>query len=113
MADGGANIDLFYFDVEGIELFNENSSQVLPKIHISHGAYFTPSTKTLYTPNVGFAEVYFYDLKGNMRLGISKNVMKGMTLLPFDPKDLPKGIYILKVKIKYLTTQVSILFFIL
>lgn len=108
MADGGANIDLFYFDVEGIELFNENSSQVLPQIHISHGAYFTPSTKTLYTPNAGFAEVYFYDLKGNMRLGISKNVMKGMTLLPFDPKDLPKGIYILKVKINGYVKQQSI-----
>jgi rhamnogalacturonan endolyase len=53
----------------------------------------------LYTPKAGFAEVYVYDMSGAMRMGVSQNVNAGSTTISLDRELLPKGVYIVKVRI--------------
>lgn len=98
-ADGGANIDLFYFDIEGVQIYSDDVAPILTSKSFKNGVSFNPSSKILFTPKSGFAEVYFYDLTGTMRLGVSKNVNKGANQIAFDNEMLPKGTYILQVKI--------------
>ena len=63
------------------------------------GVTFSPSTGVLFTPRAGFAEVYFYDMSGAMRIGISKNVTAGANDISLDREMLPKGVYTVKVKL--------------
>lgn len=96
--DGGANVDLFYFDVEGVSQYIEGTTVVSLKPALGGFAY-NPSTGILFTPVSGFAEVYFYDLSGNMRLGMSKDVSVGSNSFGATHETLPKGMYLVQVKL--------------
>ena len=72
------------------------------------GVTFNTQTGVLFTPRAGFAEVYFYDMSGAMRMGISKNVAAGVNDISLDREILPKGVYTVKVKLdgKFVQTGV-------
>ena len=101
-SDGGPNVDMFTFGIDGVELYD--GSQVVPPISIApqtfrSGVIFNVTTGTLFTPRAGFAEVYFYDMSGAVRMGISKNVTAGVNEFAIDRDALPKGAYTVKVKL--------------
>ena len=101
-ADGGANVDMFYFDIEGVSAYAgqvDEQTTITPVAASVRGMVFNPSTGVLYTPKAGLAEIYFYDMSGAMRLGISKNVSAGSTAMAHDQELLPKGMYLVKVKL--------------
>ena len=58
---------------------------------------FNPANGVLFTPKAGFAEVYFFDMSGAMRMGMSQNVAAGTSVLALDRNVLPKGTYLVKV----------------
>jgi rhamnogalacturonan endolyase len=60
---------------------------------------FHYASGTLFTSRGGFAEVYFYDLEGNVRVGFSRSVMPGHTDIVSDYGILPSGVYVVKVKL--------------
>ncbi|WP_407457686.1 T9SS type A sorting domain-containing protein [Fibrobacter sp.] len=104
-SDGGPNFDMFTFGIDGVELYD--GTQVLPEIPeaalaavpFRNGVMFNPASGVLFTPRAGFAEIYFYDMSGAMRLGISKNVPAGSTAMALGQELLPKGMYFVKVKL--------------
>ena len=99
-SEGGPNFDMFSFGINGVELYDGSQNFTMnPVIPFKSGVGFNPSTGLLFTPQAGFAEVYFYDMSGAMRMGISKNVMAGSNEVDFDSEMLPKGMYIVKVKL--------------
>lgn len=102
-SDGGPNFDMFTFGIDGVELYDGtqkiDNPTALAVIPFKSGVAFNPSTGVLFTPRGGFAEVYFYDMSGAMRLGISKNVSAGSTAMALDQELLPKGMYLVKVKL--------------
>ncbi len=103
-SDGGPNFDMFTFGIDGVELYDgtqkiENPTPVLPVASFKNGVVFNPSTGVLFTPKAGFAEVYFYDMSGNLRVGISKNVNAGSTTMALERGLLAKGMYVVKVKL--------------
>ena len=97
--DGGPNFDMFTFGTDGIEIYDgtQKVQSFVPAAPNRSGVVFNPATGILFTPKAGFAEVYFYDVSGAMRLGISKNVVPGANTLALDRKVLPKGMYVVKV----------------
>ena len=102
--EGGPNFDMFTFGIDGVEIYDgtqkvDNPTPVLPVVPFKSGVVFNPATGVLFTPKAGFAEVYVYDMSGAMRLGISKNVNAGSTTISLDRELLPKGVYIVKVRI--------------
>jgi hypothetical protein len=101
-SEGGPNFDMFTFGIDGVELYDGTQkldrTPILP-VALNSGVTFNPSTGLLFTPQAGFAEVYFYDMSGAMRMGVSKNVMAGSNEVDFDREMLPKGMYIVKVKL--------------
>ena len=101
-ADGGANVDLFYFDIDGVESYAgqvEEPTTVTSVAQFRGTVRFSPSTGMLFTPRAGFAEIYFYDMSGNMRMGVSRNVVAGSSALALDYDSLSKGVYVVKVKL--------------
>ena len=101
-SDGGPNVDMFTFGIDGVELYD--GTQVVPPISIApqtfrSGVIFNVTTGTLFTPRAGFAEVYFYDMSGAVRMGISKNVTAGVNEFAIDRDALPRGAYTVKVKL--------------
>ena len=95
---------MFTFGIDGVEIYDgtqkvDNPTPVLPVVPFKSGVVFNPATGVLFTPKEGFAEVYVYDMSGAMRLGISKNVPAGSTAMALDQELLPKGIYLVKVKL--------------
>ena len=99
-SEGGPNFDMFTFGINGVELYDGSQNLTMnPAIPFKSGVGFNPSTGLLFTPQAGFAEVYFYDMSGAMRMGVSKNVMAGSNEVDFDREMLPKGMYIVKVKL--------------
>ena len=99
-SEGGPNFDMFTFGINGVELYDGSQNLTMnPVIPFKSGVGFNPSTGLLFTPQAGFAEVYFYDMSGAMRMGVSKNVMAGSNEVDFDREMLPKGMYIVKVKL--------------
>ncbi|MBR1745754.1 MAG: carbohydrate-binding protein, partial [Fibrobacter sp.] len=101
-ADGGANVDVFYFDIEGVSAYAgqvDEQTTIKPVAASVRGMVFNPSTGVLYTPKAGLAEIYFYDMSGAMRLGVSRNVTAGATSVAYDRELLPKGMYVVKVKL--------------
>ncbi|WP_405343336.1 T9SS type A sorting domain-containing protein [Fibrobacter sp.] len=95
---------MFTFGIDGVELYDgtqkiENPTPVLPVASFKNGVVFNPSTGVLFTPKAGFAEVYFYDMSGNLRVGISKNVNAGSTTMALERGLLAKGMYVVKVKL--------------
>ncbi len=99
-SDGGPNVDMFTFGIDGVELYDGSQGTVENSVvPFKSGLTFNPSTGVLFTPRAGFAEVYFYDLSGAMRMGISKNVTVGANDISLDREMLPKGAYTVKVKL--------------
>ena len=103
-SEGGPNFDMFTFGIDGVELYDgtqklPDSTVTLPVIPFKSGVVFNPSTGVLFTPSAGFAEVYLYDMAGNMRLGTSRDVSAGANAVKLDYELLPKGLYVVKVKL--------------
>ena len=103
-SEGGPNVDMFTFGIDGVELYDgtqkiDTSTTALPVVPFKSGVVFNPSTGVLFTPKAGFAEVYLYDMSGAMRMGVSQNVNAGSTTISLDRELLPKGVYIVKVRI--------------
>ena len=99
-SDGGPNVDMFTFGIDGVELYDGSQNlTVSPVVPFKSGVRFNPTTGSLFTPRSGFAEVYFYDMAGNVRAGISQNVMAGSSEISLDSDVLPKGMYVVKVKL--------------
>jgi hypothetical protein len=112
-SDGGPNFDMFTFGIDGVEIYDgtqkiPDSTDGLPAVPFKGIASFNPSTGVLFTPRAGFAEVYFYDMSGTMRMGVSGNVNSGLTSLNLDSEMLPKGVYVLKVKVDGRLVQKSV-----
>ena len=102
--EGGPNFDMFTFGIDGVELYDgsqkiKDPTTVLPVVPFKSGVVFNPSTGVLFTPKAGFAEVYLYDMSGAMRMGVSQNVNAGSTTISLDRELLPKGMYVVKIKL--------------
>ena len=111
-SEGGPNFDMFTFGVDGVEIYDgtqkmPDTTVALPAVPFRGGVSFNPRTGMLYTPRAGFAEVYFYDMSGTMRLGVSRNVKAGANTFELDRKLLPKGMYVVKVRIDGKNAAVS------
>ena len=107
-SDGGPNVDMFTFGIDGVELYDGSQGlTVNTVVPFKSGVSFNSSTGILFTPRAGFAEVYIYDMSGAMRMGFSKNVMAGSNEFAFDREMLPKGIYTVNVKLDGKTVAVS------
>ncbi|MBR6455032.1 MAG: carbohydrate-binding protein [Fibrobacter sp.] len=103
-SDGGANVDMFTFGIDGVVLYDgtqklDTSRTVSPIIPFKSEVSFNPMTGVLFTPRAGFAEVYFFDMSGNMRAGMSQNVSAGSNVFEIGRDVLPKGMYIVTVKL--------------
>ena len=102
-SDGGPNFDMFTFGIDGVEIYDGTQKiegpTTMPVVPFKSGVAFNPSTGVLFTPRAGFAEVYFYDMSGNMRVGISQNVAAGSTVMALERGLLTKGMYVVKVKL--------------
>lgn len=99
-SDGGPNVDMFTFGIDGVELYDGSQGTVENSVvPFKSSLMFNPSTGVLFTPRAGFAEIYFYDMSGAMRMGISKNVTVGANDISLDREMLPKGAYTVKVKL--------------
>lgn len=71
----------------------------ISKAELPTVASFHYASGTLFTSRGGFAEVYFYDLEGNVRVGFSRSVTPGHTDIISDYSILPSGVYVVKVKL--------------
>ena len=111
-SDGGPNFDMFTFGIDGVEIYDGTQklpdTDDVPAIPFKGIASFNPFTGVLFTPRAGFAEVYFYDMSGTMRMGVSQNVNSGLTTLYLDSEMLPKGAYVVKVKVDGKLMQKSV-----
>ena len=104
-SEGGPNFDMFTFGIDGVELYDgtqklEDTTKIAVPLEVVHGVVaFNPKSGILVTPKAGFAEVYLYDMAGNMRLGTSRDVSAGANAVKLDYELLPKGLYVVKVKL--------------
>lgn len=100
-SDGGPNVDMFTFGIDGVELYDGTqkitNQTMMPVGSFKNGVVFDPATGVLFTPKAGFAEVYFFDMSGAMRMGVSQNVAAGTSVFALDRDVLPKGKYLVKV----------------
>ena len=111
-SDGGPNFDMFTFGIDGVEIYDgtqkiPDGTTPMPVIPFKGVISFNPSTGALFTPHAGFAEVYFYDMSGVVRLGVSRNVNSGLTTVELDRELLPRGLYLVKVKLDGKTVAAS------
>ena len=96
---GGANVDAFFFDIDGVELSTDKkNSDALPVVQMGEGFFYHPLTGTLFTSVPGFVEVLFYDASGTMRAAVSGKVSAGESKMLLERGVLPGGTYIVKVK---------------
>lgn len=101
-SDGGPNFDMFTFGIDGVELYDGTQTVDNPVaivVPFKGGVSFNPSTGVLFTPKAGFAEVYLYDMSGNMRLAVTTGVSAGANGVSLNSELLPKGMYVVKVKL--------------
>lgn len=102
-SDGGPNFDMFTFGIDGVELYDgtqklEDPTRVMPAMAM-RGVVYNPKSGVLVTPKAGFAEVYLYDMSGNMRLAVTTGVSAGANGVSLNSELLPKGMYVVKVKL--------------
>jgi hypothetical protein len=102
-SDGGPNFDMFTFGIDGVELYDgtqklEDPTRVMPAMAM-RGVVYNPKSGVLFTPKAGFAEVYLYDMSGNMRLAVTTGVSAGANGVSLNSELLPKGMYVVKVKL--------------
>ncbi len=103
-SDGGPNFDMFTFGIDGVELYDgtqtiDTSTTIATFVPFKTGVMFNPATGMLFTPKAGFAEVYLYDMSGNMRLAVTTSVSAGANGVSLNSELLPKGMYVVKVKL--------------
>ncbi|MCR5378025.1 MAG: T9SS type A sorting domain-containing protein, partial [Fibrobacter sp.] len=102
-SDGGPNFDMFTFGIDGVELYDgtqklEDPTRVMPAMAMC-GVVYNPKSGVLVTPKAGFVEVYLYDMSGNMRLAVTTGVSAGANGVSLNSELLPKGMYVVKVKL--------------
>lgn len=101
-AEGGANVDMLYFDKENITLLGASSSEnngTDKFVANSFQNLYNVKSGILRVQQAGFAEIYYFDLQGNMRVGHSSMVPAGESLFGIDTDMLPKGMYLVKVRL--------------
>ena len=107
---GGPNIDLFYFEQAGVCLYRDYESgavtfddlddtTTLPVVSVQSVNSYSFRTGVIRTQNAGFAEIYAFDMLGNMRLGHTAYVGAGESVFGLDVNMLPKGTFFVKVKL--------------
>ena len=100
-SDGGPNVDMFTFGIDGVELYD--GSQELKPVAIAPQTFmpnvYNPVTGILRTREAGFAEIYAFDVTGKLVGGISRNVTAGTSKVMFDREMLPRGAYMMVVKL--------------
>lgn len=84
---------------------SEATTALQPAAATSPNSY-NVKTGIFYTQNSGFAEIYYFDMQGNMRIGHSATVPAGESVFKAPTEMLPKGIFVVKVKLngKLITT---------
>lgn len=104
-SDGGANIDMFTFGLDGVEKYD--GSQVIKPTGIAPetfvpfiglSAAYNPISGLLRTPVAGLAEVRVYDMGGHLLGAVSKNVAAGESDISLDGL-LPNGRYMAVVRL--------------
>ena len=102
-SDGGPNVDMFTFGIDGVELYDGTQVVNPPTTSLSQISLFpkvyNPVTGILKTRESGFAEIYVYDMSGAMRMGVSKVVSAGTNKVSLNRDMLPKGVYTVNVKL--------------
>lgn len=101
-SDGGPNVDMFTFGIDGVELYD--GTQVVDKpVSIAPQSFrpnvYNPVTGILHTNEAGLAEIYAFDVTGKLVGGISRNVTAGTSKVMFDREMLPRGAYMIVVKL--------------
>ncbi|WP_303733054.1 hypothetical protein [Fibrobacter succinogenes] len=101
-SDGGPNVDMFTFGIDGVELYD--GTQVVDKpVSIAPQSFrpnvYNPVTGILRTREAGLAEIYAFDVTGKLVGGISRNVTAGTSKVMFDREMLPRGAYMMVVKL--------------
>ncbi len=107
-ADGGPNVDGFYFDKTGVKLAESSSAGenggeggetqgLVGTTAFKNG--FNPVTGVLRVAKSGTAEIYLYDVRGNMVAGLSREVSAGETVVDLKSEPLAKGSYLVVVKL--------------
>lgn len=98
---GGPNIDLFYFDQADICLYRDHieGPTAIEAAKVQGINSYNVHTGVLRTATAGFAEVYYFDMLGNMRVGHSADVPAGESIFKVHEELLPKGTYMVKVKL--------------
>lgn len=101
-ADGGANIDMFYFDVAGVSAWTEKDEEkleetaALPKITFAK-TFYNANTGVLRTNVAGYAAFKVFDRNGRMVMEHSAYVNAGESIVNLDQSALSSGIYFVKV----------------
>lgn len=106
-ADGGANIDMLYFDKDNICLYGDYESgkvtfektDGLKTANVTGLNSYNARTGVLCAHEAGFAEIYYFDMQGNMRVGHSAYVPAGESVFKVQAEMLPKGMFFMKVKL--------------
>ncbi|WP_406539194.1 carbohydrate-binding protein [Fibrobacter sp.] len=100
-SDGGPNIDMFTFGIDGVELYD--GTQELKPVAIAPQIFmpnvYNPVTGILKTRESGLAEIYAYDVTGKLVGGLSRSVSAGTSKVKFDREMLPRGAYMMVVKL--------------
>ena len=85
-ANGGPNVDGFYFGVTGVTLAKtEPTTTLVGALHLTKG---------------GLAEIEIYNMSGRMVGSIAKFVAAGEPAVDLSQEPLPKGTYLVRVKIE-------------
>ncbi len=102
-SDGGANIDMFTFGLDGVEKYDGTQTltgtdavSVVP-FRVFNSSY-NPVTGLLRTSESGLAEVCIFDMNGHMLGAVSKNVIAGESVVSLAGL-LPRGHYMAVVKL--------------
>ena len=102
---GGPDVDALLFDIGGVKALEEHTTPLPSVARPNAGFFYRPATGTLFTDVSGFAEVLFYDVSGTLRGSVSAFVSAGTTVLAIDRGMLPRGMYVVKVKLDGKTKQ--------
>ena len=98
-SDGGPNIDMFTFGIDGVELYDGTQKTTIAASQTFMPNVYNPVTGILKTREAGFAEIYAFDVTGKLVGGISRNVTAGTSKVMFDREMLPRGAYMMVVKL--------------
>ncbi len=112
-SDGGPNVDMFTFAMDGIEIYDgqtvpENQSQrILTPVVLGTSSY-NPVTGALRSNMSGDAEILVFDMRGHIVGSIYKSVAAGLNDVRIDREMLSKGQYVVLVKVNGLAVTKSV-----